>query len=337
MALLFAESFDGLDSNSLKTKFQFEETSSFAITFPAGVIGNCASITSSTSPRSFYAPINSGSKTLIFGADILLSDASGGDVIKAGTANGNNNEDFELVRGINLITVRTGQANRGTYVPTQSVWVNIEIKCVKDNSTGTIEVRENGTSVFDDTGIDTQDTDGNWKYVGFEITSFDNIKIDNMYICDSTGDNNNDFLGQLRIETLYPNGNGESNDFVGSDADSTDNYLLVDEGTPDGDTTYVESATVNDEDLYEYEDMALTGGDIRACVLSSLIKLDPSGNKEFSHLTRIDGTKYETSNNLLFDNSYQLVEEIYELSPDTSSPWVESEVNAAQFGIKVKV
>ena len=74
--------------------------------------------------------------------------------------------------------------------------------------------------------------DGQSDSVGPNGATTANYDYDDLYICDGTtvpGEPVNDFLGDVRVDTLYPNGNGNSSQWVGQDANSTDNYLNVDD------------------------------------------------------------------------------------------------------------
>ena len=72
---------------------------------------------------------------------------------------------------------------------------------------------------------------------------------DDVYIADTTGSYNNDFLGELTVEHLRP-ASDDTAQWLGSDANSVDNYALVDEaGTYNG-ADYVASSTVGQRDLY---------------------------------------------------------------------------------------
>ena len=78
---------------------------------------------------------------------------------------------------------------------------------------------------------------------------------DDVYLMAGTGD---EFLGDCTVATLLPTGNGFVNQFVGSDGNSTDNYLLVDEQPPSS-TDYVGSATTGQQDLYTLTNLTGSG------------------------------------------------------------------------------
>jgi hypothetical protein len=58
-----------------------------------------------------------------------------------------------------------------------------------------------------------------------------------VYVLDNTGTQNNDLIGDCRIETLYPNGAGNYAQLSANGAGT--NYGCVNEHPADDDTTYV--------------------------------------------------------------------------------------------------
>ena len=70
---------------------------------------------------------------------------------------------------------------------------------------------------------------------------------DDVYLCDTSGSVNNDFLGEVRIDTLFPESDGAYSEWVASAAET--HCLLVDDPTPDG-RDYVSSGTVGATDTY---------------------------------------------------------------------------------------
>lgn len=111
----------------------------------------------------------------------------------------------------------------------------------------------------------------------------------------------NDWPGPGSIGYLRPNGNGASSQWAGSDGNSTDNYLLLDETPPNGVTDYIQSNTsgqiddwtltdtpagVNSDDVIDWVAPGvyfaisnITGGDPDAVVGATLNgNLSESGN-----------------------------------------------------------
>lgn len=127
-------------------------------------------------------------------------------------------------------------------------WSYIEARLLPANSGGSLKVKVNGVLVIDFTG-DTQ-------YVGSATTAIISLEAntatsfyDDFYIANTLGSYNNDFLGEIMVEHLRPNGD-DTAQWVGSDGNSVDNYLLVDEAGTFNSTDYVASSTVGQRDLY---------------------------------------------------------------------------------------
>ena len=68
-----------------------------------------------------------------------------------------------------------------------------------------------------------------------------------MYVLDTTGTDNNTFLGSQIVEAVFPNSNAQSN---WSPSTGTNNAACVDENPSNDDTDYVYSTTVGNKDLY---------------------------------------------------------------------------------------
>jgi hypothetical protein len=158
---------------------------------------------------------------------------------------------------------------------------------------------------------------------------------DDIYVCDLNGSVNNDFLGDSVVEVLNPNGNGNANQFDGSDGNSVDNYLLVDDVVPDDDTTYVESDTVSQQDQYALSDLTGSIGTIHGVAARNQCKKDAAGARTGKAIVRSGSADYEGAE-FVPTESYFGYDHIWEQDPDTSNAWLEAGINAAEFGIKVE-
>lgn len=90
-------------------------------------------------------------------------------------------------------------------------------------------------------------------YVEAADATFD-IIVGDMTVNDDQGSFFNTLPGNYKLAYLRPNGNGDNSAWAGSDGNSTDNYLLVDETTPNSATDYVQSNTSGQIDEYIIED-----------------------------------------------------------------------------------
>lgn len=160
------------------------------------------------------------------------------------------------------LELRRGPANGGTTLAAGtttipvSEWHYYEMKCTIADSGGTAIVRVDGVEVINFTG----DTRNGGTFVGIDgvaigAGSSGSFFWDDLYVCDTSGAAPaNDFLGDISVKRLFPNGDGAVNQFVGSDGNSVQNYLLADEN-PANTTDWNASAVVGQRDLYALDDL----------------------------------------------------------------------------------
>jgi len=142
------------------------------------------------------------------------------------------------------------------------------------------------------------------------------------------------------MEVLYPTGNGNYSEFDGSDGNSTDNYLLVDEPNADDDTTYVEFSTVSERDSYSFCNLGETVSGEGVLAVQLLNKVKKEGGTEArtaKSFVRISSTDYDSATeHTLVDGTYTTEADLLVESPATTAQWTESEANALEAGIKVE-
>lgn len=214
----------------------------------------------------------------------------------------------------------------------------IETKVTIDDSAGVVEVRVNGSSTgwINITGQDTRNAaNATANLIKINGIGISNVDVDDLYICDGAGSVNNSFLGDVRVDCYLPDGNGNSSQLVGSDGNSTDNYLLVDEASQNGDTDYVQSSTVNNKDTYTFADMSHTPTSIFGTQLNMIAKKDDSGTRSIASVVRSGGSDYDGDTQALSAASYVDYRQIREVDPATSSAWTRTNLNSAEFGVKV--
>lgn len=247
--------------------------------------------------------------------------------------------------GLFSVRIPSGTHATSTVAITVDSWNYIEFSAVIHDSTGSYEVRLNGVNVLSASGLDTRNAGSGVcdavRIVGAAgfVASLDAntaAYIKDVYVTDGDGSVNTGFLGDCRVECLYPTGNGNSSQLNGSDGNTTDNYLLVDDATDmDDDTTYVEGSTNGDKDTYGMGNLAASPASIAGVQLSVTATKTDSGSKSVTPVTRSGGTDYDGSSTALSFGSYLSVRQIRETDPNTSVAWTESGVNAVEVGAKV--
>ena len=160
-------------------------------------------------------------------------------------------------------------------------------------------------------------------------------KWDDIIISDGTGVAPfNGLLDNSRIDVIRPNAVGDKTDFTQFPA-STANWDKVDEASPDDDTTYVEDAVVNDEDLYNFEPMNFTPETILGLVVKTRAKNPDGGSKDLKHLIKSNLTTEAGASILGLTNDYQVHQTLIQNDPDTAAAWIKTAVDAVQGGYRV--
>lgn len=220
---------------------------------------------------------------------------------------------------------------------TAKVWNFIEIWPIIDNSSGSITVRVNGVTVASVSGVDTQSSGNAW----WDVVNFGNPNtgatavIDDLYYADTTtGPGSypcNNFLGDVRVATLFPTANSG----VNFTPKSGTNYSQINEHAMDGDTTYNSSANVNDKDLFTFDPLENTVSKIYGIQLTSAWRKDDGGMRVIDQVVKTGGTEYLGSDHSVPDNFYAYFTDPWILNPNTSVNWTLTDVNNILAGYKL--
>lgn len=225
----------------------------------------------------------------------------------------------------------------GTTVLSAGVYYYIELKAKIDNTTGTTEVHINGAAeaALTLTGQDTQQSANAYAdNVSFGNTGFGgglNNDQDDFYINDDAGSANNDFLGDIRVQYIAPDGAGGVTQWTPS---AGSNYQNVDETAPDDDTTYNSDATIGDRDTYTLGALSPSTATIKGIQMITYARKDDAGTRTICPVIRISSTNYDQSNLPNLTTSYQYLPLVVEVSPATSVAFTLSEVNGMEAGVK---
>lgn len=215
-----------------------------------------------------------------------------------------------------------------------NTWFYFEIKVLFSQTVGTVDVRINGTTVISETGLDTCST-ANESISEVRIYSNkSSTYFDDLYICDTNGTECNDFLGDIKITTLYPTSDGNSSDFTCSSG--SDHYAMVDELQLTADTDHNESSTVGHKDLYGMTTFGGTGT-IRAVQVTAAVKNIDAGTMNIRNLSRSGATPIDNDGaDFALSQTMKGNMTVWEKEPTDDVAWTATKVNAAEFGVKVQ-
>lgn len=221
-------------------------------------------------------------------------------------------------------------------------WLHVGIDAKIDASTGWVYVYLDGVEIL---SYDGDTTVGSTAVDSIIVASprsnnywANYIYIDDIFVDNTAGESVPAVVPDYRFVPVTPNGNGFYNTWSGSDGNSTDNYLLVDEIPPDGDTTYVEHDISGESDSYAMSDITLEDGYEVSAVIPMAYgkKLNAGGSLNLKLVTRttVSGTPYTaTSAAFVLGTDYTLAWERRATRPDGGT-WDETTVNALDVGVQ---
>lgn len=234
----------------------------------------------------------------------------------------------------------------GSIVIPQGIWVLIELH-IKIDDAGTIEVKIDGvqdtlltfsgdTKPGADTGFD------NIQFYGYGSTGGSgtcNIAYDDIAVNDNVGSApDQTWCGDGKIMKISPNGT-VTNQLTGSDGNTVDNHLLVDEIPSNSDTDYVQGTVVDEEDLYDMAACGLTDVVIRRVWAESRSKDTVASGGKIALVTKAAGGSEVAGPDITLSTSYntRVMSTEQLLNPVDSAAWEVADIDAIQAGARTRL
>lgn len=210
-------------------------------------------------------------------------------------------------------------------------WIEFKIGLGTGAADGAIQIRVNNSLIASYTTIDTHTGD---PAVGIKLGGSTGVHyIDDLVVLDGTGSTLNDFIGDSKIETLMPNGEGAvmawSYNVGGSGWDA------VDEGTPDDDTSYIFSTTSGQEARFTFANLSEDPDNIHGVQVRYVAKKADAGLRTVRSV--INSSAVENTGatyGLALDYSARHAD-FFELNPNGAVAWTFAAVNAVEAGVEV--
>lgn len=202
---------------------------------------------------------------------------------------------------------------------TASAWHHIEAFVEFDDTTGSVEVRVNGTTVVDLSGIDTVAGLANCQNVSVGnrasgTGSGGTVYWKDFVIWDTTGSVNNDFFGTCEVGPYMPNGDDT---FTWAPSSGTTGWDLIDETNGPNDAGYIEAdATPPAVSLFDIEDLPNDVTSVRGLVIYARAKKTDGGDAQIQAGINSNGTQGNGTDRAI-TTAFTYWLDVVELDPDT--------------------
>ena len=223
----------------------------------------------------------------------------------------------------------------GTTNITTGAWHHVELKGVNNGAAGTAELHYEGAPeaapVTANFGLSPADSISLLVQEGAEPFGH-NIRYDDVFFLDTSAAPNNDFLGDVHVETTWPAADGTHQDWAPDSG--TAHYSRVNETSPDGDTSYVASSTSGTIDSYLVAPVGPLTANVYAVQTNLYARKDDAGLRQLQPVIRSAGTDHAGATATLA-TSYVDSTQLFEQDPGSGGGWTVATVNAAEYGVKV--
>lgn len=216
---------------------------------------------------------------------------------------------------------------------TANSWQHIEAKLNVDDIVGSVEVRVNGVVMLNITDIDIGTLGATQISFGMpagKVGSSMNAHIDDVVTWNDDGTENNDFLGQQRVETIWAVADTGVTDWVRNTG--ADDYAAIDDNPQDGDTTYLTGDTGNISE-FTLGSLPPETEEIRGVYIPTMGKLIAAGVGNVV-TSLVSGGIASDGPDQTFTTAYTYWGSIHELDPDTGLPWTKTGLEAALLRIE---
>ncbi len=203
---------------------------------------------------------------------------------------------------------------------------------IGSGTAGSISFRLNGAPIFTLTGIDSQCSTNPWfnaVVVEAELGGGGwEIDIDDLYVTDTTGSAPaNGFLGDVRVQTLFPT----ANDAVQWTPLTGANWQEVSEVAMDGDTSYNFSNVLGSQDTFAHQALLGVPIDIFAAQVTVAARIDDATGHTLAPVCK-SGSTVALGSALPVASGYGYIKGIFPTNPSGGGAWSAAAVNAAPAG-----
>jgi hypothetical protein len=213
-------------------------------------------------------------------------------------------------------------------------WYWVEVKMTVGTTDGAAIIRVNDVNWLNLSAVNTQTTANNTHNgISFTAANPTGMVLDDVYILNTSGSVNNDFLGESRVFTQLPAGDSGIH-AQWTPSTGTAHYASVDENNPNDDTDYNFASIMANTDAYTFPAIS-SPGVVAGVQTVFTVRKDDAGTRLVGEVCRSGGTTYDFGVSYAVNASYLMPRFLRETDPATGTAWTLAGVNAAQFGARV--
>lgn len=326
MGVLFIDGFDHWNADDYSRKWSTFSSTGSDINNVVGRLGRGQALHLVGGQRELKKTLPSNEVSVTVGTALyLLSNPSNAHLIIKFLEGGSEQVSVRFDASQKPLVSRNG-TTLGTSASSLSTltWYYIELNATINGSTGTFDLRVDGTSVASGTSQNTQATANAWADQ-ISVLSSNGLYLDDLYVYAGTTT-----LGPCIVDTLYPEENGTYGDWS---SNLGDGFYAVREAPEDSDTSFIYSSTATDQSTFKVQAPAYGSATVHA-VQTNISARNTGSASSVKAIRRVNSTDYVTSAKAT-SSSYTDLYWVDDVSPDTSSAWTPSEIAASEFGVEL--
>lgn len=220
-----------------------------------------------------------------------------------------------------------------TPVLTANAWRHIEIKVLFDVAVGTVEIRAEGVTVLNLTGVRTISNIGGYAATVQNVTMHQSsglglvgFYVKDLILWDGTGGVNNNFMGSCQVLKLLPNGDTS---LGWTPSSGTTGYNLINDATPDDDTNYISAPfPLPSASQFTLTDLPVNVSTVRGVQLMHRSKKTDGGDGNVQ-ISAVSGANTGNGADRAITTAYTYSYDLFQLDP-SGSAWSRTLVNALQ-------
>lgn len=211
-------------------------------------------------------------------------------------------------------------------------WYHLEMKVIVSATVGYLELRVDGITVAVATDLNLGSVPISIiQYHGaFSGTGIDTRYVDDVVMWDSTGADNSDFMGQVRVYTMYPG--ADLSPFSWTITGAGTGAEAVDEVPPDADTSYIEAPDIGNHAEFSLPTLPVDVVSVAAVYVVPMARITSGGVGNIQIGIHSDG-EVDLGIVKSLNTSYAYRGSAFQTDPDGDVPWTRDKLQNATISI----